>query len=153
LPNYNYEKITKLLKKENEESCEIVYSRSDCDSRKTYISKELKEEYPYIIIHTTARQGIRYLYSSRNDKGFFGISKVIFGDSGTYNAVLDLKGEYGLSSHSIGIKVYNENEGNELLVYLKSEEFLDIIKSCIWSSYGIDWNLFKYFKKDFYKHL
>ena len=34
---------------------------------------------------------------------------------------------------------------------IDSPKFKDILKYCSWSTYQIDWRLFLYFKKDFWK--
>ena len=72
-------------------------------------------------------------------------------DSGINNSIIDINGEYGLTQHSIGIKIYNKEDGINIKKAIESEKFKDIILSCSWSNYQIDYNLFKYFKKDFWK--
>ena len=39
----------------------------------------------------------------------------------------------------------------DLYNYFQSIEFKNIIKSCLWGNFRIDWRLFTYFRKDFYK--
>ena len=34
---------------------------------------------------------------------------------------------------------------------LKSDKFSEVLNSCLWSNFMIDWRLFTYFKKDFWK--
>ena len=49
---------------------------------------------------------------------------------------------------NIGLKniIKNKNIRN----YLVSDEFQDILSSCSWGNYRIDWRLFTYFKKNFW---
>jgi hypothetical protein len=56
-----------------------------------------------------------------------------------------------MTQHSIAIKIDTLEEGKKIKKIIESIEFKDIIKSCLWSNFQIDWNTFKYFKKDFYK--
>jgi hypothetical protein len=51
----------------------------------------------------------------------------------------------------MAIEISSKEEGKELKNYLLSSEFQEILKTCMWGNFGIDWRLFSYFKKDFYK--
>lgn len=151
LPNYNIDLVQKLLAKEGEEKCPIIYNRSNYGSDKKYTSKNKTDVYKYPIIHTIPLSGVRYIYSSCNDKGHFGISKVIFGQSNISNPIIDIDGIYGMSEHSMAISIDNRKDGEKLMNFLKSKNFKNIIESCLWSNFMIDWRLFTYFKKDFWK--
>jgi hypothetical protein len=153
LPNSNFDIIEKMLLKDNDKKCKIMYSRSSYGSDRNWVSNKKTNEYKYELIHSTPQNGIRYMYSSKNDKGHFGIKKVIFGDSGIYNSIIDMEGKYGMTQHSMAIQIKNKNEGNEIKKVLDSEEFKKILKSCSWSNFQIDWRLFTYFKKIFYKEI
>ena len=151
LPNSKIDLIQKILANDNE-ACSIIYNRSNYGSdNKKYISKQQNETYKYPIIHTIPLSGIRYIYSSINDKGHFGISKVIFGDNGLNDAIIDMEGKYGMSENSMAIKVDNIEEAINIKKALLSNNFKEIIKSCIIGNFRIDWRLFNEFKKDFWK--
>ena len=150
LPNYNFDKIYNLLSKDQNNNCEIIYSVSSYETRKKWISSDRTNEYKYPLIHSTPKSGIRYMYSSKNDNGHFGIPKVIFGDSGIYDSIIDIDGKYGMTQHSIAIKVSNIDEANYIKNYIDSDDFRDILDACSWSNFQIDWRLFTYLKKDFY---
>ena len=92
------------------------------------------------------------MYSNINNREHFGISKIIFGDSGINNPVIDMEGKYGMTQHAMGIKISSYNEGEQLSKALQSNKFTEIIQSCSYSSYAIDWNIFKDFKKYFWKN-
>jgi hypothetical protein len=152
LPNYNIDTIQSILAKENEEKCPIIYNRSNYGSDKKYTQKDKTNEFKYPIIHTIPKTGIRYIYSNCNDKGHFGISKVIFGQSNCQNPYIDMTGKYGMSEHSMAIKVSSSEESKNIEKCLKSENFNNkVLNSCLWSNFMIDWRLFTYFKKDFWK--
>ncbi len=91
------------------------------------------------------------MYSSRNDKGHFGISKVIFGESGINDVIIDLKGDYGMTNGAMAIEISSKDEGEELKKYLLSSDFQELLEACIWGNFRVEWTLFAYFKKDFYK--
>jgi hypothetical protein len=109
------------------------------------------QEFKYPCVHSTPKAGIRYMYSKVNDRGHFGVSKVIFGDSGIYKPVIDMEGKYGMTQHSMAIQVDNLEEATYISKVIESDKFDKIIQSCLYSSYAIDWNIFKEFKKDFWK--
>jgi hypothetical protein len=91
------------------------------------------------------------MYSSRNDKGHFGVKKVIFGESGINDVIIDLEGIYGMTNGAMAIEISTKKEGEELKKYLLSPEFKEVLKACKWGNFRVEWTLFKYFKKDFYK--
>jgi len=148
LPNSNIDLFNKIYCK-NQDITNILYSRSAYGSDKKWISKIKTDEYKYTVVHSTTKSGCRYLYSNTNNNGFYGIKKVIFGDSGINEPVIDNEGNLLISEHAMAIPIINNNEQ---LIYdaLKSQKFKDFIKSCTWSNYQIDWRLFTYLKKDFY---
>ena len=151
LPNYNIDLVCKLIANENEEKCHIIYSASSYEHRKNWMSKVKTQEFKYPCIHSTPKNGIRYLYSKVNDRGHFNVQKIIFGETGIYNSIIDIEGNYGLTNGCIGIKIYNLENGKKYKKFLESDIMTDIIKSCSFSSFRIDWNIFKDFKKDFWK--
>ena len=152
LPNYYFNKIDSLLVKNNEQVVNIMFSTSSYETRKNWMSSIKTEEYKYECIHSTPKKGIRYYYSNCNNKGHFGISKVIFGESGIYNSIVDKDGIYGMTQHAIAISDTIENL--ELIKsILDSKEFKIITDACSWSNYAIDWRMFLSFKKDFWKFL
>ena len=151
LPNSNILEINKILAKNDCERCPIIQSMSAYEPRKKWMSSKETPEFKYPCVHSTPKSGIRYMYSSVNDRGHFGISKVIFGESGIYKPVIDMEGKYGMTHGAMAIKVDNLEEANIISKVIESDKFDKIIQSCIFSSFRIDWNIFKEFKKDFWK--
>jgi len=147
LPNYNIHNINKLLGKD----CRILFSRSAYGSDRPHVSDTMSDEFIYEVVHSITKSGPRIFYSSRCDRGFFGLSKVIFAESGLNDVIVDMSGRYGMTSHAFAIEVDSEEEASEIKRCLLSDEFKEIIKSCSWGNFAIDWRLFTYFKRDFYK--
>ena len=166
LPNFNIHNIIELFPENNEHSCElgifnnktktydntpcVLYESSTYDTRKSWVSSKESGEFKYPLVHSTTLKGTRYMFSNTNEKGLFGIPKVIFGDSGINTPINDNEGKYGTTQHSIAIVVKDKEDGENLITFLKSGFFTNILMSCMWSSFQIDWRLFTYFKKNFW---
>jgi len=71
LPNSNIIEINKLLAKKDDERCPIIQSMSAYEPRKKWMSSIKSQEFKYPCIHSTPKAGIRYMYSSVNDRGHF----------------------------------------------------------------------------------
>ena len=152
LPNSNILEINKILAKNDDERCPIMYDRTAYGAdKKDRVSSKETPEFKYPCVHSTPKAGIRYMYSKVNDRGHFGVSKIIFGDSGIYKPVIDMEGKYGMTQHAMAIQVDNLEEVTCISKVIESDKFNKIIQSCLYSSYAIDWNIFKEFKKDFWK--
>ena len=148
LPNSNIELFNKIYCKEPDIT-NIIYSRSAYGSDKKWVSKIKNDEYKYNVIHSTTKTGCKYLYSNTKDKGFYGVKKIIFGDSGINEPIIDINGDLLISEHAMVIPIINNNE-QQIYNAIKSEKFKDFLKSCMWSNFQIDWRLFTYLRKDFY---
>ena len=62
-----------------------------------------------------------------------------------------MDGKYGMTQGAMAIQVDNLEEATLISKVIESDKFDKIIQSCLYSSYAIDWNIFKEFKKDFWK--
>ena len=152
LPNANILEINKILAKNVQERCPIMYDRTAYGAdKKDRVSSKETPEFKYPCVHSTPKAGIRYMYSKVNDRGHFGVSKVIFGESGIYKPVIDMEGKYGMTHGAMAIQVDNLEEATFISKVIESDKFDKVIQSCIFSSFRIDWNIFKEFKKDFWK--
>jgi hypothetical protein len=83
----------------------------------------------------------------------FGISKVIFGESGINEVIVDIEGDYGMTQGAIGLKIGSKKEGLIIKDILESGLFDRILKALSFGNFRIDWRIFSYFKKDFYKFI
>ncbi len=152
---YNKDKI-------NECKCFTIYDRTAYGSDKNFVKDENNvlnnSNYKKILIHSTPKSGIRYKYTNifdndiKNDTPMFGVAKIIFGDSGINNIIMDIDGKYGLTSHAISIAI-PISEFNNLKTFLESNEFKNILDACSWSNYQIEWRLFTHFRENFWKDL
>ena len=143
---------------------EVIYSSSIYDTRRKWILpikiKESKEEYykrcnnesyTYPIIHNMTKEyGNGYVYSNEN-KGHFGIKKVVLSFGEFQYPYNDYDGKYGMSQICYGLEIKSKEEGNNICKAINSDSFKDILKYTKWSTFQTDWRMFKYFKKDFWK--
>ena len=151
LPNSNITEISKLLATDNNAKCNIMYNTPYHSALKKQMSLIQIDDYQFPCIHTTPKTEPRIMYSKVNNKGHFGVSKVIFGDSGIRNPIIDMEGKYGMTEHSMAIHVSSIDEAINISNAIKSKKFDRIVKSCSFSTYQIDWRMFKEFKVDFWK--
>ena len=149
LPNKNLLAIDVITN--GDKLCKVIHSRSDYAVDKSWVSIEQNEINQYPLINSIHSNGnIIYRYSSINTNGHFGIPKIIISDS-TSQILNDFNGEYGLTSHCLGICIETENEGILIERALNSKKFQEITNSILWSNYWVDPRFFKYLNKDFYK--
>jgi hypothetical protein len=98
----------------------------------------------------TKKDGLGFVYSSE-DKGHFGVSKVILSFGEFQYPYNDFKGEYGMSQICYGLKINSKEEGDKIVEAINSAKFKEILKYTKWSTFQTDWRMFKEFKKDFWK--
>ena len=155
LPNSNIELIKTLLSDKMEDY--VIYSRNQFGTDKPWTSETKIADFSYPLINSTPSTGPRYYFSStktpevNNFIPMFGIKKVIFGESGINDVIIDESGKYGLTQGAIGLKIHNETDGNMLKVALESDKFKTVLNAMSFGNFRIDWRMFKYFKPDFYK--
>ena len=143
---------------------EVIYSSSIYDTRRKWIlpmkKKESKEEYykrckeqkyEYPIIHNMTKEyGLGFVYSNEN-KGHFGVKKVVLSFGEFQYPYNDYDGKYGMSQICYGLEIQSKEEGDNICKAINSDDFKDILKYTKWSTFQTDWRMFKYFKKDFWK--
>jgi hypothetical protein len=148
LPNYSFGLVSKLLAQDGDAKCPVLYSRSDYGSDKSWISKVKDLEHCYLVVRTTPRAGTRWMYSSISDKGMFGVSKVIFGDSYFEKPIVDLAGEYAMGENAMAIQV----DASELVRALQSPAVVELLKKvCLWGNFRLDWRALGAFKDRFWE--
>jgi adenine-specific DNA-methyltransferase len=151
LPNYYFDKFSKLFHNGKEPVCELLFDCNIYETRRSWVKKNQTNEYKYKLINAITKKEIKYYYTNDNSKGMFGISKIIFGTAGINEPLNDENGEFGMTEHTMAIKYSSKHEAAKIIKCLKSKEFLDLIQACNWSSFLLDWRLFTFFKKNFYE--
>lgn len=150
LANMKFNLVEKVFTNDKNNQVELI-SNSSYHATRKFVSSLNTEEFKYPLVHSTPKSGVRYMYSSENVKGHFGISKVIVGESGIYDVIIDKKGIYGMTQGSFAIVL--NNNFDEYKNGILSKDFQNILKCCIFGNFRIEWKLFTYLKKDFYMYL
>ena len=143
IPNENFQLFEKLNGINN-----IVCPNTSYSSDMKWMKDDKKLKYKYILSKNSKE--IKYKYSN-DSKNFNGIKKVIISCGRYPYPINDYNGDYGLSCYNFGIVIDNKEEGENIIKCFETEKFKDLLKNNKWGSYNIEWRMFKYFKKDFWK--
>ena len=150
LPNGCFKEIRNLLATKGVPPCPISKNSTYSSSNKGFIAEEQSEKFCFPVVHATNKDGPRWLWSSRNDKGHFGVSKVIFGEGGINDPIVDLKGEYGVSANAMAIEVRDAHEAELIRRALTSKSFAKVIALTKWSNFRVEWRMFRDFRRDWH---
>ena len=151
LPNGDLKSLEGVLVSEGGRNSGVIYNRTSYGADKAWTSHEKSEKYTFPLIHSTPKKGTRYCYSSMNDKGHFGVPKIIFGESGINNPIIDVDGKYGMTQGAMALPILDYEDGVLASKFLTSGKFQRTLKACSWSNFRIDWQLFTYFKEGFWR--
>jgi len=146
LPNSHFELIQTLKAGRPDEKQKIIFDSSYHASR-SFVTDKKDLAHCHPVVHSTAG-GQNIKYSDRQDRGHFGVPKLIIGESGIGEPILDVKGEYGMTQGAMGLHVESEEEGKKMLEALQSEKMSKILNACQWSGFRIDPRLFRQFQKN-----
>ena len=152
IPNSNFEKVLSFVANSDEDTVDVIHSYSNYETRKKWMSKEQTNEYVYPCICNVAKsEDYTLMYSNTNQKGHFGIPKVVCGgaSSGT-NYFLDSEGLFGITQFSFGI-VEKIEKLESLKKALKSKKFQELIKSIPNNSSAVNFKILKTFRKNFWE--
>ena len=151
IPNFDFELLEKVLAKPGCPKCEILFSYKNYETRQEWMNEKQDNTFKYPCVTATADKGVRLWYSSKKGE-FFGIPKIIFSDAyQVSNAVVDMGGKYAMTQHAMAIPISSQQEGEQMKQALESEKFNTFLKACRWSNFQIDWRMFQFFRKDFWK--
>jgi hypothetical protein len=154
IPNCNLKDVMKVVARPGEETVEVLHSESAYVPRAKWVSK-IKSNNPLIYgVRTLSKHSEPVLlWSSRNDRGHFGISKLIWSESGdilSAGSIVDAEGKYGLTQFAYAIVDTPKN-----LPLIKkafdSKEFRNIMLGCTAGTMIINHKIIATFRKDFWK--
>ena len=151
IPNGIFHEISQLIAKEGEEKVSFARDASNFHTQKEWMSKDKDNEFRYPCVYVTLKNGeISLWYSKFNNKGHFGVPKVIF-SNGTSSPVIDIEGEYGLTQFSYAIIDSKENLKN-IQKALNNENFIKIMDRCqLVGKHRYHYKIIASFRKDFWK--
>jgi hypothetical protein len=146
IPNHSFKEVMKLIDKNN--PCNFINDQSIYEPRKKWMFKNKTDVFKYPCIYSINLKNKPSLkWSSVNDKGHFGISKFIFSNGLGY--LYDSNGKYGLTQWAYAIPC-NEKDKNLIRKIFVSDKFKNIINAIQLTSNKYNYNILKYFKKDFW---
>jgi hypothetical protein len=149
IPNCRISKVYDLVAKDGETSVKLI-SDSSYHHQKDYISASKDVVYKYPCIYTVKKGGIpTFKYSSLNNKGHFGIPKVIFSNGSAVSPIIDY-GEYGLTQFSYAIVDDVENL-NKIKTALENEVFVKEIMGFVGLGDKYNRKIISKLRKDFWK--
>ena len=153
IPNGNINLINKIFDFNKKNTLNVVNERYN-HSNKKYVSSIQNNIFKYTLLHSTPKTGPIYRYTNDNTRNGFNISKIIFGEAGINKIILDKEGKYGLTDGCIGINItnYSNNEINNIIKALESNKFKQFLQYFSFSIFRVEWRIFNYIKKDFYKY-
>lgn len=150
LPSSDFDIIDRITAKEGEEKCEVLFSYSEYETRKTWMSDKQSTKFKYPCVHSMTKDGLVFWYSSKKGE-FIGVPKVIL-SFGRYQYPLnDFEGQDGMTQIAFGLKIRTKEEGDNIVKAISSEKFQRVLLATKWSSFQTDWRMFKYFRADFWK--
>ena len=152
IPNEKFNIFKSLIAKQNEDKVDILRSCS-YHTQKNYISEIKNDEYKYPCIYTIKKDDIpTFKYSSCNDKGHYGIPKLIWSNGRiiSVGSLIDMNGDYSLNEFSYAIIDEPTNLPNIKKVF-DSKRFRDLMEACSVSNMSINYKVIATFRKDFYK--
>lgn len=151
-PNFDFDLLRKLMAQPGDTTPEVLFG-NHYETRKSHMNMGKTARFRHPCVHWTGKKEpfVKYWYSSKRGQ-FFDVPKLIFSDADCIaSAVVDVRGEFGLTQHAIGLRIKSKREGEQMKKALESPRFYQFLLACRWSQWQIDWRLFKCLKKDFWK--
>ena len=150
IPNFMIDEIYKLFAKKGEEKVKFITDRSAYGSDKDWVSKEKTDTHIYPVFYSLPQKGEQIWWSSRNDKGHFGIPKVIWSNGAATQILIDEKGEYGMTQWAYAIA---DDPKNLPLIKkaMESNKFSELCKGMRFTFDKFNGKFIRHFKKDFWK--
>ena len=153
IPNCKFGLVQDLMAKEDEERVNVLFSISKYQAivQHEWMSKEKTKEFCYPCLYSIKDDGSLTFKWSKEDRGHFGIPKVIFQ---VWHAAgppyADHEGQYGMTQHAAAIV---DDPGNLDLIAkaMDSDGFREVMKSCQFTTEKWNRQIIERFRKDFWK--
>jgi hypothetical protein len=157
LPNYFYKEIKEILvlpksqrKTRKRSSSGSIRTMEPIYHSNTYNSKELAAHatpkiWKYPVVHTITKKGLGILYSD-HPAAEQTVPKVLLNFNEKQYPYNDFKGEYGMSQLTFGIPIQNKKEGDELVKYINSPFFKEVVKATKWGAFYTSYKMFQWFR-------
>jgi hypothetical protein len=104
IPNGMFKEFEKLLAKGDDERVDIIVDSSYHTQRVELMSKEQTEHFKNPCVYTSlSTDVVNFWYSNTQEKGHFGIPKVIWSNGTASKPIVDESGDYGLTQFAYAI--------------------------------------------------
>jgi hypothetical protein len=152
IPNGKFDMIFSLVANDDEEKVIVI---EDCSyhHQKQYVSANKNTEYKYPCVYSIKKGSTpTFKYSNCNDKGHFGIKKMIFGNGANPTYMKDENGIYGMTQFSFAVCNYDLNiiekaiQSNEIKIITEMTKFVSTAGNPI-----VYPKIISLFRKDFWK--
>lgn len=152
IPNCDFDLVRSLVAKDGEQKVEILNSQSAYEPRKDWMANEKSAKFKYPCVYMVTKDGPSFKWSNRNDKGHFGIPKVIYGsgEGCMGNFLVDSDGDYGMTQWASGI-VDEKDNLEKIADALRNPSFKKLCYSISMSKAEINTSVLRTFRKDFWK--
>jgi len=153
IPNGQYDLVQKLLAKEDDEKCEVLYDRSSYGCDKKWVSKTKIDDYNYPCVYTiNSKSQLKLFYSNKKDGNGMKKKKLMWsnGRIKSIGSVIDKEGKYGLTQFAYGIVDKEENLENIKKAF-DSNKFRRLMEYCAVCQLTVNYKIIALFKKDFWK--
>lgn len=148
IPNSNIDKFYSLIS--NSGTVNFI-NDSMYHTQRNWISNSKNSEYKYPCVYSiTKSEGIKFKYSNLNNRGHFGLPKVIWTNGSSSYPIIDETGEYGLTEFSYAI-VDDVKNLKYIQTALMSDRFLKEVMSFRGLGNIYDKKIISTLKKDFWK--
>lgn len=112
IPNGMFETFKNLIAKREEQTV-VMLNNSSYHHQRSFMNKLKTNEFKFPCVYTTiSTDVVNFWYSMINNKGHFGIPKVIFTTGTASKPIVDLEGKYGLTEFASAIIDSPENLDN-----------------------------------------
>ena len=148
LPNYNFDKIKKIMVPKKK-GIKVIFDAGKYDARHLSKTKTKKNRHP--IVHNITMRGLGLRYAKKKDKKHFKVPKVLLNFNERQYPHNDFEGKYGMSQLTFGIPIKSKTHGDKIIKAIKSDTFEEILEATKWSSFQTDYRMFAYFDPNFYK--
>jgi hypothetical protein len=154
IPNFKLDEIRSLIAGEGEEKVCVLHSESLYEIRQSHMSATQNEEFHLPCVYSVLKNGTPTLKYSREDRGYFGIPKVIFGNGANPTSFIDYDGNYGMTQFAFAIADSPENL-ERIEKSLKSDKFARITEATKYVATAgnplVYPKILKTFRKNFWK--
>ena len=110
-----------------------VLPQENYESKEKYYERAKQSEFIYPVIHNMTKEyGNGYVFSNEN-KGHFGVKKVVLSFGEFQYPFNDYKGKYGMSQICFGLPISSKKEGDDICEAIKSDKFKMVLRNTFYA--------------------